>query len=389
MTNFSSIQSSAVVPIKESEVSRVRTGFEELVAARCRPPFAYSAREDGTIVDIDEKNGVLKIKYKSGEMVCLSFGTEFTNNSANGFYVDQEVSVNGFKKGEKFKRGDILTYNNQFFQNDPYSKQVRWKIGVVAKVAILDNGGTIEDASIFTRPLCDRMSWAPTHLREVVITRNTNVHKFADVGTFVSSVDPLMIWDESAMDWGSDDAGVAEVLGELNKNSAKAKHTGVVDRIDVLYKCPVSSMSSTLQSIVKHVTKRKNARADMAVGCSNAKDFQRAQALTATDKIGLVDFTQDTVILRFYIKQDKSMNPGDKVFFDNCLKSVISTVYDDYIYTEDGTKVGAASSGRGILARIITSPFLVGLGNSVLAKLEQDCLDIWDGLEPVDQNARK
>lgn len=59
------------------------------------------------------------------------------------------------------------------------------------------------------------------------------------------------------------------------------------------------------------------------------------------------------------------------------LNTHVSTKYDDYIMTEDGQKVEACTSGRGILARLITSPFLQGLCNSVLEKLENDMLDIW------------
>lgn len=383
---FSSIQSSAVVPIKESEVSRVRTGFEGIVAERCRPPFAYAAREDGVIESIDPANQVLIIKYKSGAKECLKYGTEFTNNSANGFHVDQEVEVNNFKKGDTFKRGDIITYNKQFFQADPYSKTVNWKIGVLAHVAIMDNGGTIEDASIFTAPLCKKMGWNPGHVREVVITKDTNIHKFADVGTEVTSVDPLLIWDESAVDFGGDDEGLAAILDNFNKNSAKAKHTGVIAEVDAIYKAPVSSMSPSLQKIIRHISTRKNARSAYAAGCANASDFQKSQPMLATDKVGLVDLTEDTVILRFTIKQDKGLNPGDKVFFDTCLKSVISQVYPESIMTENGQRVDACTSARGILARLITSPFVTGYANAILEKCEQDVLDIWDGKEPVDQN---
>jgi len=92
-----------------------------------------------------------------------------------------------------------------------------------------------------------------------------------------------------------------------------------------------------------------------------------------------VDLTPETVILRFYIKQDKSMNVGDKLIFGNQLKSVASQVLPDYIEAEDGTKVGAVTSGRGIMQRIINSPVLMGISNRVLEKLEKDVLEMWFG----------
>lgn len=376
--NFSAIQSSHVVPIAESQVSRYRTGFEGVVAQRTRPPFAYSAEEDGTIVDVDEENKVLKIRYKDGRLHCLTFGEEYTNNSANGFYVNQKIAVNNFKTGDKVKKGDIVAYNKEFFQADPYSKQVNWKIGILAKVALLDNNGTLEDASIITKGLAKKMQFEPVHVREIEITADTHIHSFADVGAKLTSTDPLMIFDESAMDFGENvDEEMAEILGGLNKSAPKADYSGTVVRIEALYKSPLSTMHPTVQKLIKHAVVMKDNRARFAADCDNAKDYQKSQPLFATDKVGIVDLEPGTVLLRFYIKQIKGMDPGDKLFFDNCLKSVVSTVHDE-ITTEDGEQIEAATSARGILARIISSPFLQGLVNSVLSNTEKKVLEIWN-----------
>ena len=73
------------------------------------------------------------------------------------------------------------------------------------------------------------------------------------------------------------------------------------------------------------------------------------------------------------------MRTGDKLFFDSSLKSTCSQVYPDFIDVEDGTiKVEACTSSRGILARLITSPFLTGLSNEILEKCEKNIIDIWN-----------
>ena len=377
--NFINIQMSHYVPILESEVSRLKTGYEGVVAHKCtNPNFAYAAQGEGTVQSVDEKSKTMIIRYKDGKKVCLPFGSEATNNSANGFFVDQEVEVNGFKAGDKFKPGDILVYNRQFFKANPYDKQVEMKLGILAKVAILDNGGTVEDASIITRPLADKMVFNPIHVKEIVITKDTNVHFFADIATDVLNTEPLLVFDQSALPFETgDDKELTEKLSQLNRQSPKAGHSGTIMKIEALYKCPISQMSPSLQKLVRHVIKDKDARAERAEGCDNAYQFRKSAPLAATTKVGTVEMTEETVILRFYIKQTKTMNPGDKLFFDSALKSTVSTVYDDYIMTEDGQKVEACTSGRGILARLITSPFLQGLCNSVLEKLENDMLDIW------------
>ena len=377
-TTFTAIQASHVVPIKDSDVSRLRSGFEGLVASRTRPPFAYTADDDGVVESIDEEAKVMKIRYKNGKTHCLTYGEEYTNNSANGFYVNQKIAVNGYKAGDKVSKGDVLTYNKEFFQADPYSKQVNWKIGILARVAICDLAGSLEDASILTKGICERMSFEPVHVKEITITTDTHVHAFADVGTEVASTDALMVFDESAMNFGDDaDDEMVQILSNLNKLAPKAEYSGTIAKIDVLYKSPLSSMDSSVSKIIKHVTKIKNQRAQFAEGCDNIKDYPPSTPLYATDKVGIVDLEPETVIFRFYIKQHKGMNPGDKLFFDNCLKSVCSSVYDE-ITTESGENVDGVTSGRGVLARIISSPFIQGLANAALRKLEEDVISIYD-----------
>lgn len=213
MANFANIQMTHVVPIVGGEVSRLRTGFEGIVASRTRPPFAYTAEDEGVIEDIDLEAQVIKVRYKNGKIHTLTFGEEYTNNSANGFYVNQKIAVNNFKKGDKVKPGDVLTYNKEFFQADPYTKQVNWKIGVLAKVAIMDCGGTLEDASVITTKLAKKMKFEPVHVREIEITTDTHIHSYAAVGTKLKSTDPLLIFDESALgdDFGNADEELAEM----------------------------------------------------------------------------------------------------------------------------------------------------------------------------------
>lgn len=349
-----------------------------MVAAHTRPPFAFSAEEDGSIVSIDELNGIARVRYKSGVEKCLALGEEYTNNSANGFFVNQKIVLNNFKVGEKFKKGDVIAYNKEFFQADPYSKQVNWKIGVLANVAVIDCGGTLEDASIISKGLSEKMTFEPVHVREIEITAGTHVHSFASVGTVVVSTDPLMVFDESAMDFGEDASSeLAEIFSNLNKAAPKADYSGKVVRIEALYKTPLENMHESVRKVIKHSVSQKNARAAFAADSSNASEFTKSRPLYATDKVGIVDLTETTVIFRFYIKQVKPMDPGDKLFFDNCLKSVVSAVHDE-ISTENGENVDAMTSARGILARIIASPFITGIANKVLHRLEDNVISIWD-----------
>ena len=377
MANFATIQFSHVVPIAESEVSRLRTGYEGVVASKTRPPFAYQAEDEGVITNIDDATGMVRVRYKNGKEHCIAIGEEYTNNSANGFFVNQKVVLNNFKVGDKVHKGDVIAYNKEFFQADPYSKQVNFKIGTLSKVAIMDCGGTLEDSCIITDGLAKRLKFEPVHVKEIEVTADTHIHAFAAVGTKVVSTDPLMVFDESAMDFGDDASPeVAEIFSEMNKTAPKAEFTGTVVRVEALYKTELSNMSESVRKVIKNAVVIKNARAAFAAGSDNEAEFSKSQPLYATDKVGITDLTESTVIFRFYIKQIKDMDPGDKLFFDNCLKSVVSTRHDK-ITTEDGENVDGVTSGRGALARLIASPYITGVANAVLHKLEDNVLSVW------------
>ena len=377
LANFFSIHTSHIVPVVQSDVSRIRTGFEKLVAQRCHEPcFAFSAEDDGTIESIDDRAKVMVVRYRNGKRRCLQFGDIYTNNT--GSYIDQPVKINNFNVGDKFKKSDILIYNESFFKPDPYSKQVDWKIGNLAKVALLDNGGTIEDAGIITQPLADKLVHNPTYMREIVLTTDTNIRAIADIGQHLKNTDPLIVFDQSSVDFDEEeDPELVAMLTDLNKQAPKAQHSGEVVKVDVYYKAPLTAMSPSMSKVIKHLTQLKNDRANRAVGCVNEEDFQASKPMTATTKVGMVDLNTDTVIFRFFIRHQSGMRPGDKIFFDSSLKSVVSRVYPDYIYAEDGTKIEACTSARGVLARLITSPFSTGLATGVLDTLEKKILEKW------------
>jgi len=345
-------------------------------------PFAYAAEQDGVIESIDPDSRMLKVKYKDGKTECVNFGEEYTTNASNGFFVNQEIEVNNFKQGDKLKKGDIVLYNKRFFTPDKFSKQVAWNIGVLANIALLDTDNTIEDSSMVCQSLCDELEFYPVAVKDITLTKDTNVHKFVKIGEFVRGTDPLIIFDQSATPEGmlnGADAELIAMLGDLNKATPKAEHTGEVVQIDVIYKCDVSELSSSLRELVKSVTVLKNKRAKFAQGSISEQKYQASNPITISDKMGTVDLTEETVVLKFYIKQKKSLRVGDKVFFDSSLKSVVSGVVPDDIATEDpNVKARGCTSARGILARIITSPFSVGIPTGILEAADQHALAIWD-----------
>ena len=379
--NFANIQASAVMPTKKSEVSRIRTGYEEIIAHRTHMPFAYVAKHDGVIVDIDTDLKMIKLQYKDNSTYSVHYGEEYTSNSGSGFYTTQKIVVNNWKIGDRFKKGDVICYNPEFFTPDPFSKQVAWNIGVLANVAFLECDGTLEDSSVVSKRLGDDLEIAPVHVRTITISKKSTIHKYIPVGVECSSLDNLIVFDESALEenlLNTEDDELANMLADLNHSTPKAKYDGVVVKIETFFRCDLNEMSPSLQKLVKVCNKDKNAKAEFASDSKNNYKYQKLNKITQSDRLGNIDLTDDVVVLKFYIQQHHGMHAGDKIVYDSSLKSVCARVLEEPILSEDkSVEVDALMSYRSINARLIMSPILVGAATRVMEKLESDILDMY------------
>lgn len=377
--SFLNIHMSHYIPTNEMSLPRVRTGYERVVAHRCKLPFAYPAEDDGVIETIDEESHMLTVSYpKLNKKVAVEYGDMYTNNGGGGFWCTQNIVINGFKVGDKVKRGDVILYNDKFFHSDPNNKQVDLMFGALANVALIDNSFTVEDSDIISDDLARKLEFNPVHLRDIVITKKTNIHKFADIGTHVSNTDSLMIFDQSELTddmFGKIDDETAILLGDVNRQTPRAKFTGKIVKIDAYYMGSTSDMSESARKLVNHINHMKALKYQAAKGTTTGKDFYPSTSVIQSTRIGKVVIEEDTLIIRFYIQQETSMSGGDKIEFDSSLKSVCSAVEPGGWMTEDGSvKCDALFSAVGICKRLINSPTLTGIANRCLEKVEQDIL---------------
>ena len=360
---------------------RIRTGYERVVAHRCKPPFSYAAEEDGTIEKIDNDAHMLIVYYPgSKKRITVEFGDLYTNNGGGGFYATQNIVINGFKQGDKVKRGDVIVYNEKFFFADPFTKQVDLGFGELANVALIDNAKTVEDSSIISKKLADALEFNPVHPRDIVITKQTTIHKYAAVGTVVSNTDPLMVFDQSVISddmFGGIDDEASQLLANINRRTPKAKFTGTIVKIDVFYLGDTTDMSSSAKNLVNSVNREKAKRAAISKDTANASDFPAGTKITQSTRIGKTVLDENTLIVRFYIQQTQAMAGGDKNEFGSSSKSVCIGSDENGWTTEDGLTVDALFSQLGLLKRLISSPQLMGIANRCLEKIENDVLDMY------------
>ena len=380
--SFLNIHLSHYVATAENSLPRMRTGYERVVAHRCKLPFAYAAEYDGVIESIDEDAHILVVSYpKQKKKVAVEYGELYTNNGGGGFYCTQRIVINGFKKNDKVKQGDVIIYNEQFFRADPFTKQVDLMFGKLVNVALIDAATTVEDSDIISEKLAKELGFNPVHPRDIIITKKTNIHKYAAVGTKVSNTDPLMIFDQSEMSedmFGKVDDETAVLLSNVNRQTPRAKFSGRVVKIDAFYLGTTEGMSNSARNLVNAINREKSKKYQQAKGTASASNFYPATDIKQSTRIGTTVLDDETLIIRFYVQQDTSCESGDKIEYDSSLKSVCSTVSPEQWEVEDGSVVcDSLFSQLSQAKRLISSPILTGIGNRCLEKVEKDVLNMY------------
>ena len=473
---MASIQLTHHVPSPNSEINRIRTGFEKVLPHLSGEIFACAAKEDGTVVSVDEKLGLIKLRYRpqprvvSGKIVLgvskvqtdylrigksiyiirsgssagqyivgsvldagsefnvrvgeiirfkdldqvpgvdrmdkterfnlglklslkqeesvlyirldpvskmedpvvevYSFGESFT--AVSGFHLRQDIRAN-VVGGDAVKKGDIIAYNAGFFAPEHGTKQVAWKQGVGAWVAFMELAATLEDSSVISPEFGKRMTMAPAHVRRVTIDKKTIVHQMVGVGDHVETTDLLCVVEDSDLLAGTltDDPEDLAFLTELNRKAPRAKYHGRIAEVNVLYACDPLTMHPSLQTVLKKLLAPKVAKAQAVKDTSRPDLHLMPQRIPAGTKYGGIEFDEGTVVFEFTITEDLDAGQGDKIVINSANKSVIGSVVEKAPETESGIELDILFSGSSTYNRIITSIYVVGIGNRALIAAEK------------------
>ena len=479
-TNYTSIQLSHYVPNhNDGETLAVRTGYEAVLPHMVSDLFAIVAEDNGTVISVDDKNKVLKVKYADKPVVTkhdlkVPYQDSFIDNlktshdalgflvaedkiseypiggvfsltkASNGRIIDrlrcdtleaipdkdigrkQNNLIMDFSKGkvkylyyirfsiepkythgdiksysyadgygnisgayllqkkeanvtlnDKVKKGDILVYNSGFFVPDPFSKQVTLKHGVIATVALLDKGSNHEDACEISRDLANRLEMVPCHQREIVTKKDAAILGMVRIGDHVETTDPLCIISDEYLvqDTGSLDVENLDLMEKLNRQTPQADYSGYIRKIRILYGCKKEELSDSLKSILKVYEKEVRQSFNALNNDPSAKPMENPGFIAEGTMYHGVKFDDNTVVLEFMIEEKLNMDPGDKLVVSAQLKSIISQVNEKQHFTESGIPVDMLFSTTGVLARIVTSCFSVGIVERLMEKLKSDAID--------------
>ena len=343
-----------------------------MIAHRVGDLFAYTAKEDGEVVS-KSATGIV-VQYASGVRHGIEIGRRFGVEA--GLTLPHDV-VSDLKVGDVFKKDDIISYNEGFFERDILNpSNVVWKIGMTVKTALYESNQTHEDASSISKRLAEQLATKTVKVKTIVVAFDQNVKNMVKVGDSVEPENILCIIEDAVTSKSglfSDES--LNTLRLLSNQAPTAKVKGVVDKIEVFYHGSQEDMTSSLVELAQTsdnaLAKRNRSLGLKAVDGSVDADFR-----VEGDPLML-----DSAAIRIYITSDVNAGVGDKGVFGNQLKTVFSEVMNYHVRTESGEEVDAIFGAKSVAARIVTSPFIIGTANVVLDLIGKNAVKAYKGLK--------
>ena len=373
--NFISIQYSHVMNTECVDRNRIRTGYERVIAHRVSDNFAATAEQDGKVTKIDNVAKLMEVTYKDGTKTVFKIGDHY--ELAESIVIQNNIKPN-FKEGDTFKKDDVLTYNEGYFNRDYFTGQVDMSTGVMANLCLLETDTTLEDATEISESLSKKLAINPVNERVVTMSAQSQIFTMAKIGDHVKVTDPLCIFDEEPL---TQDPGLTEdedalaILGDISKSAPTAKFSGEIVHIAVYCGCEVSEMSPSVANVVKAAYVETAAQAKLAKDTARANEFVKPTIVPKGSRFKGIEFDEDTVMIIFYIKERIVHGVGDKLVLCNQLKSTVSAVFPKPVTTESGVPIDVLYSQKGVNSRKVLSPFLTGILSRLVEKVEKDVVD--------------
>ena len=393
-TTMTCRQSTHCVPVAKSSPVLISNGSDRVIQYHCTKDWVFVAQDDGEVKEYDEKTGLLIVEYKNGEFDAIDIN-RIAKNGAGGFNVSKHMNSN-VKKGDKFKKNDILAYEDKFFTQDNTCGN-RFNIGSLQKVALLSSSLTYEDSSYISKKLSREMATEVVMPKQAVLGPNTNVDYMVKIGDKVQNGDELIRFEKSF-----DEDVINQLLFNVGqefkediimsgKDKIKSKYSGEIIDIKVFCTVDLEELSPSLRQIVNQYYNKINAKKKLlekydksgsVVKCNML--FNEPVSKVEPNNNGVIRGAKvnSGVLIEFYIKVHDEVGVGDKIVFFSALKSIVGTIIPEgqeaYTLFRPEEGIDAVLSCNSLIARGITSAPKMMMGNKLLVELSRKLKEIYE-----------
>ena len=375
--------------IKQSK-PLIGSGIHKALAHMIGDDFAFKAKHNGVVEKIDSKTDTIQIKYEDGTIGVIDTKPRLVKNTAGGFYIETQLSASGLKVGKKFKEGDILAFDKNFFKesSDMFGGKdsLEYSSGDLVKLALLTDANTFEDSIIITDDLSEELAFNVVTDKSLVLGPNANIVKMVKIGDHVKSGDPLIVFESSFQEdkinevlkkLGTD-AG-QEVI-EMGRSIVKSKFTGNIVDIKMFYNHPIEDFSPSIKSIINTYVSSNKKREEIVLK-TKTDDILDIANTSPVDYTKLFGQDFDGIFIQIFISHKDTLNQGDKVSAQVALKGTIGNVLKKEEaplpeYRPD-KPVQVCLSPLSVISRMVTDFSSVLYCNKAIIGLKEKCQEIW------------
>jgi len=356
--------SAHIVPIMNSEVPYVRTGYENVIPLRTDPKYAVVAEADGVVLNVTPN--AVTVNYKDRkETYKIQKWT--SKEEAGSTYTHKQIS--NVKKGDKVIAGDTLIYDPLFFEKDFFNpKRVLYKTAASLNISLFEDIETYEDSCVITSKVSKKMSLDITKVRTFVLDSIDDIENLVNIGDKVDADDKLFtIVDHTVSAMKNVDKKTLEILKELKNSSPKSKYKGKVDNIEIYYNTNDEyPLSKTVTKLVEESDKRLKAK------------YGYPGKVDASYSVDGKKLTVGKIVVKIYLIVRENMGTGDKVIISNQLKSTVGNVLEKSpVAVESNDELDILFSLQSISARVVNSFTVLGTTSKVLELVGKEAVKLY------------
>ena len=365
------------------------TGIDKTLSHLVGQDFAYKALQNGKVTSIDEKNKLVFIQYEDGSKAAIDISPKSVKNSSSGFYTTLKLNLKSkYKVGSKFKKGEILAVNDEFFKED-FEGSNGFAAGRLTKAALMTLPTTYEDSVPIVETVANEMASEIITEKETVLKKNSNIIQIAKIGQEIKINDPLIVFEEvgdtakEALNNLEKSLNGKNSIDLIGKNIVKSKYSGVIVDMKVFYNCDLESPDThpSLKKFVKSYIDTHKKRYELLKGMRDDEMFE-LPSLERINSDKILGNEMDGVLVSFFIKHLEKNTIGSKVSFFSACKGVISEVIpiEEAPLSEHRAEepVEALLSTFSLIGRNVPDLMLIGYMNKVLIELKKQCIEILD-----------
>lgn len=349
----------------------VRTGYENILPYRVSEQYAVMATEPGIVKEVN-KNAIVVQFAKSGEK-RYPLGKRF--GKWQGKVVPHDL-ITELKAGDKFKEGTAITYNPAFFQYNWVAGTLSYKMGVLAKVALVENNDTLEDSSAMDAEMAKKLNTYIIETRDVLVKFDQEVEDMVKVGTEVEYESVLCNLLDTLSTASTEKFFTNEsraILTDLNTVNKKAEVKGKVVALEAVYSGDPEDMTESLRALVEKLDRERSQA---------AKDQGKPRidgSVPANFRVDGTVLAHNTCVLRVRIEVLQEMRNGSKVVASHQMKSVTGRTWDKPYETESGQKVDLFFGYQSLQNRIVNSPEIIGTTNNLMVAATKAVIKAYRG----------